>query len=96
MVTDRLKPLTVEGRTVHQVGLPYHWGRRGIVTGDAANELLPIVLDLNVHISEYKTSTCDIRPGRRPRGPELRKLVEDYRRRGNAYLEQTEPRGPKT
>jgi formate dehydrogenase major subunit len=93
MVTDRMKPLTIEGRTVHHVGLPYHWGRRGIVTGDAANELLPIVLDLNTHISEYKTATCDIRPGRRPRGAALRRLVEDYRRRGHVYREQTEPRG---
>ena len=41
----------------------------GIVTGDSANELLPLALDNNVHISEYKAATCDIRPGRRPRGP---------------------------
>jgi formate dehydrogenase major subunit len=84
LVTDRLQPLRIGSdppRTVHQVGLPYHWGRKGLVTGDAANELLPIVLDRNVHISEYKTATCDIRPGRRPRGPALRELVEDYRRR---------------
>src|SRR4051794_30228492 len=40
MVTDRLRPLTLDGRVVHQVGLPYHWGRKGLVTGDAANELL--------------------------------------------------------
>jgi formate dehydrogenase major subunit len=51
------------------------------VTGDSANELLPMVLDLNVHISEYKALTCDVRPGRRPRGDELTRLVEDYRRR---------------
>jgi formate dehydrogenase major subunit len=68
LVTDRIVPLTVQGRTVHQIGLPYHWGFRGLVTGDSANELLPLVLDPNVHISEYKTATCDIRPGRRPRG----------------------------
>jgi formate dehydrogenase major subunit len=81
MVTDRLKPLTVDGRTVHQVGLPYHWGRSGLVTGDAANELLSQVLDLNTHIAEYKTATCDVRAGRRPRGRQLAALVEDYRRR---------------
>ncbi len=68
LVTDRIPPLRVQGRTVHQIGLPYHWGFRGLVTGDSANELLPIVLDPNVHISEFKTATCDIRPGRRPRG----------------------------
>jgi formate dehydrogenase major subunit len=81
MVTDRVQPLQVGGRIVHQVGLPYHWGRRGLSKGDSANELLSIVLDKNVHISEYKTSTCDIRPGRRPRGAALTALVEDYRRR---------------
>jgi formate dehydrogenase major subunit len=68
LVTDRIPPLQVQGRTVHQIGLPYHWGSRGLVKGDSANDLLPIVLDPNVHISEFKTATCDIRPGRRPRG----------------------------
>jgi formate dehydrogenase major subunit len=84
LVTDRLQPLRVGSdppRTVHQVGLPYHWGRKGLVTGDSANELLPLVLDRNVHISEYKAATCDIQPGRRPRGRALVELVEDYRRR---------------
>jgi formate dehydrogenase major subunit len=81
LVTDRVQPLRIGERIVHQVGLPYHWGRKGLVKGDAANELLPLALDLNVHISEYKTATCDVRPGRRPRGPALRELVEEYRRR---------------
>jgi formate dehydrogenase major subunit len=52
-----------------------------VVSGDAANELLSVVLDSNVHIGEYKAATCDIRPGRRPRGPALAEFVEDYRRR---------------
>jgi formate dehydrogenase major subunit len=81
LVTDRVRPLDVDGRTIHQVGLPYHWGRKGLVRGDAANELLSIVLDLNVHISEYKVATCDVQPGRRPHGSALRDLIEDYRRR---------------
>ena len=81
LVTERVKPLRVQGRTIHQVGLPYHFGRKGLVKGDSGNELLSIVLDRNVHISEYKVATCDIRPGRRPRGPALKELVEEYRRR---------------
>jgi formate dehydrogenase major subunit len=81
MVTERIKPLQIQGRTMHLVGAPYHWGGVGIVTGDSANELLPIVLDNNVHINEYKAATCDIRPGRRPRGPERLALVQEYRRR---------------
>ncbi len=68
LVTDRVRPLRVQGHTVHQVGLPYHWGTRGLTTGDAANDLFPLALDPNVHIQEVKAATCDIRPGRRPRG----------------------------
>ncbi|MFJ8820813.1 formate dehydrogenase [Streptomyces sp. NPDC102467] len=81
MVTDRIKTLTVQGRTVHQIGLPFHWGPNGVATGDAANELVAITLDPNAHIQEDKALTADIRPGRRPRGPELPRLVADYRRR---------------
>jgi formate dehydrogenase major subunit len=81
MVTDRMRPVVVQGRTIHQVGLPYHWGQRGLTTGDSANDLAPLALDPNVHIQEVKAATCDIRPGRRPRGPELLALVEEYRQR---------------
>ena len=87
MVTDRLRPLRVRGRTVHQVGLPYHWGRRGLVTGDSANELVSMVLDNNVHIAEYKVLTCDVVPGRRPRGPALTEFVEGHRRRAGVPRE---------
>ncbi len=81
MVTERIRPLEIEGRKMHLVGAPYHWGGVGIVTGDSANELLSVVLDNNVHITEYKVATCDIRPGRRPRGPARLELVQEYRAR---------------
>jgi formate dehydrogenase major subunit len=79
LVTERVKPLQVDGRTVHQVGLPYHWGSKGISTGDSANDLFPFALDPNVHIQEVKAATCDIRPGRRPRGPDLPRFVAEHR-----------------
>src|SRR5919197_6778406 len=81
MVTDRMKPLVVEGREVHQVGLPYHWGKRGVVTGDTVNDLFSLALDPNVHIQEVKAATCDVQPGRRPRGKALLELVNEYRER---------------
>ena len=81
LVTERMAPLTVQGRTMHQIGLPYHWGPNGLSTGDAANELVSISLDPNVHIQETKAATCDIQPGRRPRGPDLLSYVGAYRRR---------------
>jgi formate dehydrogenase major subunit len=64
LVTERLKPLVVEGRRTHQIGLPYHWGTRGLSTGGSANDLSSIVLDPNVHIQEVKAFTVAIRPGR--------------------------------
>jgi formate dehydrogenase major subunit len=81
MVTERVKPIAVQGRTLHQIGLPYHWGPNGLTTGDAANELAHLALDPNVHIQEVKAMACDIRPGRRPRGPALLALVAAYRER---------------
>jgi formate dehydrogenase major subunit len=81
LVTDRLRPLRVAGRVVHQIGLPYHWGGNGLSTGDSANDLLAVVLDPNVHIQSTKASLCDIRPGRRPRGPAAPALVREYQRR---------------
>jgi formate dehydrogenase major subunit len=80
MVTARMTPLRVQGRVVHQVGLPYHWGPNGYSTGDSANELAHLALDPNVHIQEVKALTCDIRPGRRPRGPAKNDLVLQYQR----------------
>jgi len=81
MVTRRIRPLRVQGRTVHQIGLPFHWGPNGLAKGDAANELASISLDPNVHIQEVKAFSADIRPGRKPRGPALPRLVDRYRRR---------------
>jgi formate dehydrogenase major subunit len=81
LVTDRIPPLRVQGRTLHQIGLPYHWGPNGYSRGDAANELAAIALDPNSHIQEVKALSGDIRPGRRPRGPARAALVADYQRR---------------
>ena len=83
LVTDRMTPLRVGGQTVHQIGLPYHWavGKDAVVSGDAANDLLGITLDPNVQIQNFKTGSCDIRPGRRPRGAERIALIEEYQER---------------
>jgi formate dehydrogenase major subunit len=81
MVTDRMRPVTINGEKHHQVGLPYHWGQRGLSTGGAANDLAHMTLDPNVHIQEVKAFTCDIQPGRRPRGPRLTKFVAEKRER---------------
>jgi formate dehydrogenase major subunit len=89
LVTDRVRPLRVDGHTIHQIGLPYHWGVGGdaVVSGDAANDLLGVVMDPNVLIQESKAGSCAIIPGRRPRGQALLDLVADYQRRAGVTVE---------
>lgn len=65
MVTGRLRPLKIAGRTVYQVGLPFHWGYQGVVTDDVVNDLLLMVADRNVSMHGAKAFTCNIRAGRR-------------------------------
>jgi formate dehydrogenase major subunit len=64
MVTRRMRPLPMNGRIVHQIGLPFHWGYQGRVTGSITNDLGHMVLEPNVSIEEAKAFTCNIRPGR--------------------------------
>jgi formate dehydrogenase major subunit len=71
LVTPRIPSLRVGGRVVHQIGLPYHWGRTGLAKGDTANELISFVADPNVSIQESKALTANIEPGRRGRGRRL-------------------------
>ena len=77
MVTRRMRPLWVEGRTIHQIGLPYHWGFEGLVKGDVTNDLLVISEEPNVRIMETKALICDIEPGRRPRGKRASEHVRE-------------------
>ena len=81
MVTERMRPLRIQGRMVDQIGIPYHWGPNGLVTGDAVNELSAIVLDPSSHIQEVKAFAADIRPGRRPQGAGRPALVKEYQER---------------
>jgi len=63
LVTRRLRPLQIDGRTVHHVGMPWHWGYEGLTTGDIINELTPLVGDPNVSIHEGKAFVCNLEKG---------------------------------
>lgn len=60
-VTRRLKPLDIDGEMVDIVGMPWHWGYRGLFPGDSANVLTAHVGDPNTFIPEYKAFLCNIR-----------------------------------
>jgi len=71
LVSRRIRPMHLNGTTVHQVALPYHYGTAGSVRGSAANDLLSISGEPNVTIMEAKALTCNIVPGRLPHGAEF-------------------------
>ena len=62
MVTPRMRPLSIAGKRVHQVGLPYHWGYKGLAKGDVVNDLVAISEEPNVRIMEAKALVCDVQP----------------------------------
>ncbi len=66
MVTQRVRPFTIQGKTVHQIGMPWHYGRDGYARGATANVLLAITGDANTSIHSTKAVTCALRPGRLP------------------------------
>jgi len=67
LVTSRIQPLRIGKRTFQQIGLPYHWGSNGLVTGDSVNELSCLAADPNVSIMNSKAHTANIASGRRSR-----------------------------
>ena len=60
MVTKRIKPMMVDGKKIYQVGVPIHWGYRGISESEGrtslmpANRLTPTVIDPNAYTPEFK------------------------------------------
>jgi formate dehydrogenase major subunit len=65
LVTPRIPPLDIDGRVIHQVGVPFHWGYSGLVKGDIGNDLIAISEEPNVRIMESKGLLCNVFRGRR-------------------------------
>jgi formate dehydrogenase major subunit len=60
MVTRRIKPMMIDGKKTYQIGIPIHWGYRGIAEEAGktslmtANQLSPAVIDPNAYTPEFK------------------------------------------
>jgi formate dehydrogenase major subunit len=60
LVTRRIKPMIIDGKKTYQIGIPIHWGYRGIAEDagrtslDSANLLSPTVVDPNAFTPEFK------------------------------------------
>jgi formate dehydrogenase major subunit len=91
LVSRRIRPLHLNGKTVHQIAMPFHFGSAGPVKGGATNDLVPISGEPNVTIMEAKALTCNIVPGRLPRGPAFDDWLDQYVPKGgpaNLHPEQ--------
>ncbi len=73
MVTRRLKPFALEGKVVHQIGLPFHWGYAGETTGAITNDLTSAAVGPNVTMHEGKVFACQVRAGRIADEPQANK-----------------------
>ena len=61
VVTKRMKGLDVNGKKVHHVGIPIHWGFKGVTqNGYLANALTPFVGDANSQTPEFKAFLVNI------------------------------------
>jgi formate dehydrogenase major subunit len=60
LVTRRIKPMTIDGKMTYQIGIPIHWGYRGIaedegrIERNSVNQLSPTVMDPNAYTPEFK------------------------------------------
>jgi formate dehydrogenase major subunit len=61
MVTVRMRPLKIQGRIVHEVGMPFCFGWTTPGCGDSTNRLTPSVGDPNTTIPEFKACCVNIR-----------------------------------
>jgi formate dehydrogenase major subunit len=63
VVTKRLQPLKIDGKTVHSVGMPIHFGFVGAARkASPVNALTPFVGDANSQTPEFKAFLVDIQP----------------------------------
>ncbi len=92
LVSRRMRPLQLNGKTVHQVAIPFHWGSAGPIRGDVANDLMAISGEPNVTIMETKALVCNVVPGRRPRGKEFLPWLDSFApQSGPAVLHPEQP-----
>src|SRR5438874_5178979 len=78
LVSRRIRPMHLNGKTVHQIAMPFHFGSAGPVKGGATNDLVPMSGEPNVTIMEAKALACNIVPGRLPRGSMFEEWLKKY------------------
>jgi formate dehydrogenase major subunit len=96
LVSRRIRPLMLNGKTVHQIAVPFHYGTAGLIRGASANDLLTISGEPNVTIMEAKACTCNIVPGRLPQGSGFAEFLKKHAAPDGASKRHPEEPQPET
>jgi formate dehydrogenase major subunit len=87
MVTKRIKALQVAGQTVHQIGIPVHWGFQGQAKkGFFCNNLTPYLGDANTQTPEFKAFLVNVEK-------DLSELLPHSHKPGDSHEERKRPDG---
>ena len=78
LVSRRIRPIQLNGKIVHQIAMPFHFGSAGPMKGDSTNDLIPISGEPNVTIMETKACGINIVRGRLPRGAAFEGWIKKY------------------
>ena len=90
-MTKRIRPMMVDGKPTHVIGVPLHWGFTGQARkGYGANTLTPSVGDANTQTPEFKAFLVNVEKIAAPRGVKERSMADlqsqDYIRRSASTL----------
>ncbi len=97
MVSRRIRPMHLNGKTVHQIFMPFHFGAAGPFQGGSVNDLLQLTAEPNISIHEGKVCLCNVIPEPMPRGPDFWKWFEQKARPDlgtNRHPEEPPPGSP--
>ena len=87
MVTRRIRPVTVNGEWVHQIGIPVHWGFQGLTRkGYFANNLTPYVGDANTQTPEFKAFLVNVEK-------DMSEFMPHTHKPGEEHEERRQPKG---
>src|SRR5947207_16016261 len=78
LVSRRARPLQIDGKTIHQIALPFHFGTAGNVRGGAANDLIHLSGEPNVTTVQTTALACNLVAGRFPRGAALEAWLDRF------------------
>ena len=98
LVSRRIRPVNLNGKTVHQVAVPFHFGTAGLLRGNAANDLLRHFRRTQCHDHGRQGAYLQHHPGTFAPWSRIRRLDQHYAPQSgqvNLHPEEPPPGAPK-